>query len=386
MHVVNERHSDVRVMRASTTLAEAGFAVSVVDLVVKRAAPLEENVGNVCMKHLIVPNWHSARRFELWFFIITVKIFILSIFRLIQEHADIYHASELTALPACFIVSRLLRKPLIFEIYDLQFPVPYTGVAFWRRMGPYLYALLLPHCAEVIVTSPLHAQEIRKRYSVPAITLVRNIPRYQVVKKSDRLRKHLGLSPNTRIAIYQGNISSDRGLDILIHAASFLERDTAIVIMGKAKQATLTHLEALISKEGMTDRVKILPPVPYEELLDWTASADIGLTVLPPDFSLNTQTLLPNKLFEYLMAGLPVLSSELDAVADVIKTYDVGQIVHSHTPSDVGRAINTMLADRTALTRMHQNALHVVQENLCWEKEKEQLILLYQKVGALIST
>src|SRR5690242_4738561 len=116
---------DVRVMRASTALAEAGFTVSVIDLVTKRTAPFEENIGNVRMEHLIVPNWHTTRRFKLWFFIIVVKTFILSIFRLLQEHADIYHASELTALPACFIVSRLLRKPLVFEIYDLPFPSPY---------------------------------------------------------------------------------------------------------------------------------------------------------------------------------------------------------------------------------------------------------------------
>ncbi len=383
MHIVAEGYSTVRMMCTSTTLAEAGFTVSVVDLVVKRTAPLEENIGNVHMKHLIVPNWQTARRFGLWFFIIAVKTFILSILRLIQARADIYHATELTALPACFIVSRLLRKPLIFEIYDLPFPTPYTGVAFWRWMGPYLYALLLPYCAEVIVTSPLHTQEIRKRYHVPTVTLVRHVPRYQVVKEGDRLRKHLGLSPDTRIAIYQGSLCPERGLDILVHAAPFLERNIVIVIKGKGSDQAL--LEMLITNAGVADRVKIIPPVPYEEMLDWIGSADIGLIVHPPDFSLNTQTLLPQKLFEYLMAGLPVLSSELDAAVDVIKAYDVGQILHSRAPSDVARAINTMLANQTALARMHQNALHAVQENLCWEKEKEAFILLYQKVGALIS-
>ena len=215
------------------------------------------------------------------------------------------------------------------------------------------------------------------------MTLVRNTPRYQIVKKSDRLRKHLGLSPDTRIAIYQGSICSQRGLDVLVHAASFLEQDTVIVIRGEGPDQA--HLEALITKIEIADRVKITPFVPYEEMLDWTASADIGLIVHPPDFALNSQTLLPGKLFEYLMAGLPVLSSELDAVADVIKTYDVGQILHSRAPSDVAQAINTMLADQAALARMHQNALRAVRESLCWEKEQEALILLYQKVGALVS-
>ncbi len=136
-------------------------------------------------------------------------------------------------------------------------------------------------------------------------------------------------------------------------------------------------LETQIAREQVADRVKLLHPVPYEDLLDWTASADIGLTIFPPEYSLSIRFTLPNKLFEYLMAGVPVLSSQLDAVMDVIRTYDVGRVASSLAPADLGAAINAMLADRIALENMRANALQAAKKEFYWEKESQQLVRLY---------
>jgi glycosyltransferase involved in cell wall biosynthesis len=75
-----------------------------------------------------------------------------------------------------------------------------------------------------------------------------------------------------------------------------------------------------------------------------------------------------------------VLSSQLDAVIDVIRAYDVGQVVPSLAPADLGAAINSMLADQATLQRMHHNALNASQQDLNWEKESQQLIQLYQGI------
>jgi glycosyltransferase involved in cell wall biosynthesis/SAM-dependent methyltransferase len=383
MHVLAQGRSDaqvLRAMRSSSVLVEGGYAVSLVYVEVERNLPAQQEIDGISMQHLIVPDWHRSRRFEPWFLAVAVKTFILSILRLIRMRADIYHACELTALPACYIVSRLLHKSLIFEAFDLQLPVPGTKIAFWRWIGATFYDLLLPRCMGVIVTSPLHAREIGKRYHVPEITLVRNIPKYQAVQKTDRLREHLGLRLHTRIALYHGNIAFDRGLDRLIREARFLEPNIVIIMMGKGVGTTQTELEALILSEGVADRVRIIPPVPYQELFDWAASADIGLIVHKPDFSLNVQTLLPNKLFEYLMAGLPLLTSELGAVTEIVKSYGVGRIVTSVEPGAIAAAINAMMVDAAARGRMRQNALEAAKNDLNWEKESMQLIGLYEDV------
>ena len=150
--------------------------------------------------------------------------------------------------------------------------------------------------------------------------------------------------------------------------------------MGEGDKPTTNQLEELIASEGVVDRVKIIPPVPYEELLNWTASADLGLIVYSPDYSPAIKMCLGNKLFEFLMAGVPVLTSRLDAVVEIIKTYDVGQVVLSLTPASIGEAINSMLADRDALARMHSNALEAAKQELNWEKESQQLACLYQGI------
>lgn len=384
-HVVREARNDVRLMRAATALVAAGYDVSIVDIAVDRRQSAEEHLHDIHFRHVIIPDWQTSRHFEPLFFVKAVQALFRSTLHLLREKADVYHASDLNALPASCLAALLRHKPLVVDVYDLQFPAPETSIGFWRRLSrllTYFHALVLPRCAGVIATSPLHVQEIRNRFHIPEVLLLRNILSYQPVEKSDRLRRLLCLGPNVRIALYQGGLQPDRQLDRLIHAAPFLERDIVIVMIGSSIGETQAQLEALIASEGVADRVKIIPPVPYEELLDWTSSADIGLIIYSPDYSLNVQMCLPNKLFEFLMAGLPVLASRLEAVTDIIRTYNVGQVVPSLTPEDIGAAINSMLADQEALAHMHRNALEAAKRELNWEKESQQLVDLYSSVLA----
>ena len=385
MHVVRTSRTEARVMRDASALVQAGCEVTIVDVEDNDDYPYEEKIDGIRIQHIFMSNWFSCRGSEFLFFIKAIKFFICSLYRLFKARADIYHASELTALPASFITAALRRKPIIFEAHELYIDKPETSLAFWRPLGGLLIRLLsliLPRCQGVISVSPPIIKEIQNRYHVPEVTLLRNVPTYAVVPKSDRLRQHLGLDAKMRIALYQGGLQLNRGLDKLICAAAFLDPDITIVLMGKYTGSTQQELETLLENEGAGDRVKILPPVPYRELLTWTVSADLGLVVLPLDYSLSIRWCLPNKLFEYMMVGLPILASPLEAVTEVITNYDVGRIVSSLTPEDIGAAINTMLADDTALAQMSRNALEAARNEFNWDKESRQLIKLYCDVLA----
>lgn len=374
---------DVRSKRTAKALAKAGFEVSLIDVDSEPLSPNEGNMPGIFIDHILIPNWFTSRKFQPWFFLVALRVFLVSIIRLLRSQADIYHAHDLPALPACYIAAKLRRKPLVFETYEMHVPVPETSIVFWRLLGGLLMRLLgkiLPRCQGVIAASPLYTQEYKKRFHLAEVITIRNILEYRAVEKSVRLRQFLGLSPETRIALYQGHIYKSRGLDKLIHAARFLDQNIVIVMMGKSVGTAQTELKALIASEGVADRVKIIPPAPYVDLLEWTASADIGLTIFPLDYSLTIRMTQPNKLFEFLMAGLPVLSSQLEAIVEIIKTYDVGQIVTSFEPEAIGAAINTMLADNTALQRMSQNALEASKNELNWEKESTKLINLYKNI------
>jgi glycosyltransferase involved in cell wall biosynthesis len=381
MHVRGKARTDGRVMREATALSEAGFDISIVDVESEHSLPTEEYVCGIHVKHLIKPGWFIFPRFKAWVLVRALQKIVFSTLQLIRTPADIYHAHDLTALPACYMAAQVHRASLIFDAHEL--PMSALDGSIWyrfRKLFTYILTTILSQCAGVITVSPPIAQEIRSCYRALDVLLLRNVAAYQNIPKSDLLRQHLGLSPAVRIALYQGNLQTDRGLDRLIYAASFLEPDIVIVMMGKGSRTTQSQLEALIASEGVADRVKIIPAVPYADLLLWTASADVGLIIYSPDLSLNVRMCLPNKLFEYLMAGLPVLASRLDAVVDVLNSYQVGQVVSSLSPGEVGAAINAMVADRVALDRMHHNALKAVQRDLCWEEESQKLIQLYQDI------
>lgn len=382
MHVLGTARTDVRVLREATALVQAGMEVSIVDIEGEPTRPREEDLDGIHMKHIVMPSWFISTRFKPWFLVKLVLMLLYGALALIRTPADIYHAHDDTALPACYIAARLRRKRLVFDAHEL--PLVEPTITRWRllhALSSRFLKSMTARCTGIITVSPPIVHELQRLYGGRTAEVIRNIPGYQAPISSDRLRDYLELSSDTRIALYQGNLDS-RGLDRLIPAAKFMDPGIMIVMMGQG--ANQPDLEALIIREGVSERVKIIPPVPYAELLAWTTSADIGLVVYSPTcgstITPNIQMCLPNKLFEYLMAGLPVLASPLDAVADIIRTYGVGRIVNSLEPEEIGRTISAMLADRDALARMRDNAKVATQHDLCWENESQRLIDFYQDI------
>lgn len=382
MHVQGSLRTDGRVRREANALLNEGFAIIVVDVERARTAALEEELAGIHVRHLAKPHWFIPTRMP-WRLVRWAEKFFSCTLALLKTSADIYHAHDVNALPACYFAAKLRRKPLIFDAHEL--PLYELDHLRWRWLRMLLRRLLsgmLANCAGIITVSPPIAQEICTRHHVSDVSVIRNVPIYQSVEKSNRLRQRLGLDLAARIALYQGNLQADRGLDRLVQAARFLQRNHIIVLMGKDIGNARSQLEELIASEGVADRVKILPAVLYDELLDWTSSADIGLIIYTPGFSFNVQMCLPNKLFEYLMAGLPVLATPLDAVAEILNTSRAGQIVSSLAPEEIAAAISGMLADQVALGQMQHNALKAAQDELHWEKERSRLIRLYQRILA----
>jgi glycosyltransferase involved in cell wall biosynthesis len=385
MHVLGTVATDPRVLREAAALVEAGYDVSIVDIEEDGNHPREEVLQGINLLHVLMPRAFFTTRLDKWTLVRATKLFVRTTLRLLQDGADIYHGHEVSGLLPCYIAGVLRRKPVIFDAHEMPlFERPLSELGRSRRMLRqllvFMLAYIVPRCAGVITVSPPIVEELRRRYRLSEVTLIRNVPPYKSVEKSNRLREFLGLKPEVRVVLYQGYLQPNRGLDRLIRAATYLEPDTVIVMMGKNRKTTQTQLEALIASEGVADRVKIIPPVPYAELLEWTASADIGVNVASPDYSLNVRYFLPNKLFEYLMAGVPVLTSPLPAMVEVVKTHNAGQVLPSLEPADIGRAINTMLADPAALARMSSNAINATREEYNWGKERSKLIDLYQAI------
>ena len=381
MHVRGIARTDGRVLREAEALVQQGVAVTIVDIEQERGRPVEETVTAIKLRHTFPLAVPFLPKLKLWSIVNVVYSHLNCTIQLIHMKADVYHAHDWTALPDCYIASLWHHKSLIFDAHEL--PLSELDGSYWLRwqkLFTRLLAVIVPHCAGVITVSPPIAQEIQHSYAPSKVTLVRNIHRYVPVSHSDRLREALDLGPEIRIALYQGNLQPLRGLDILVRAASFLDANTVIVLMGKAYGDTLAQLEALIEQEHVAHRVKIIPPAPYADLLHWTTSADIGLILYTPEESLNIRWCLPNKLFEYIMAGLPILATQLNAVSEILQQYHVGRVVPSLTPSAIATTINSMLTDTEALAAMRRSALEAAHGDLCWETEQQRLLELYASI------
>jgi glycosyltransferase involved in cell wall biosynthesis len=336
-------------------------------------------LGALRLRHITMPRWtapfYKPTAVLPWLLFKIVRI-LLGILRVMATPADVYHAADLAALPGCYLAAVLRRKPLIFETYELPLVEPHV---LRRRVVHAISAgalrAMMPRCTAVITVSPPLVGEMRTRYGGRPAVVVRNVPTYQPPQRSDRLRLALGLPATTRVALYQGGLQADRGLGRLVAAGHHLPPDVVLAIMGDGPERAI--LAAQIDREGLSERVRLLPPVPYAELLGWTASADLGLIIYPPSHSPNVRFCLPNKLFEYLMAGVPVLASPLDEVAALLRAYGVGGVVASVEPAAVGSAIGALLADPAALARMRAHALAACAQDLRWDVEREVLLRLY---------
>jgi glycosyltransferase involved in cell wall biosynthesis len=383
MHVLGMGRIDGRVMRAARAVTNAGYPVTIVDIEHDTSRPSTERIDDIDFKHSFMSQkwsrYYQPVAFLPWMMFKVLRI-VRGILLVVRTPADVYHAHDVVALPACYIAAVLRRKRLVYDAHELPLVDPqHTRHRVVWRVSTALLRRIMPRCDAIITVSPQLIPELQERYGGPTAYLVRNIPPYQSPPLSTRLRDHIGANPNTKIALYQGNLQDDRDLDILVRAARYLAPDHQIVFMGR--DLTQGHLAGLIEEEGVGDRVTILPPVASSELLQWTASADLGLIVYRPSYSPNVRYCLPNKVFEYLIAGVPVLASPLDAIAQLLHTYDVGTVLPSVEPTQVGAAINAFLGDGATLARMRQNAVLAARKELNWESEGDRLLEVYQDMS-----
>lgn len=381
MHLLVPGYRNYRVMNDARALVAVGYDVTIIDVIGDSSRPCTEEIEGIHFQHVLAPNWFAPTRVKLWFLVKALILIIRCTWRLFHFNADIYHAHVEHAFLAAYLAARLRKKGLIFDTPELTMFGPnilrwpllrFIAIACIRQMSWY--------CDSYITGSPQYKPVLADLYGHDQILVLRHIPPYRVVTKNNRLQQKLGLPFNVRVVLYQGYIQADRGLDLLVQAAAYLNPDVVIVLMGDSYGNTASELIRFIGDAHVQDRIMLLPAVPYAELLDWTASADIGLTILPPDYSLSIRLCLPNKFFEYIMAGVPVLSSNLIAIAEMIQHHQIGHILSELTPAHVGQAINAMLADVEGLARMRNNARLAVEQGLRWENECVQLVELYQAI------
>lgn len=383
LHTLRRFEDDVRARRLAQALFEAGYDVFAVDVDHDSTLPKWDYVSGIPVRHIQLPSvlrqFYEPKHTIVWLAFKAVRM-LAGAAVLMRVKADVYHASDLAAFPGTFAAAFVRKRAIVVELYEAPLVQPHiTRLPLVPCVGNWILRWSFPKSSAVITVSDPIRRFVEKRFRPKRSLVIRNVPDLQVVAAADHLRRHLSLSREVAIALYQGSIQENRGLDLLIDVAEYLPSSVVIVVMGDGP-AKARLAEAAV-KRGVESKLRLTAPVPYDQLLAWTGSADVGLTLFPPDFSPSIRWSLPNKLFEYLMAGVPVLSSELPAIQDVLEEYGVGQVVASRDPRVVAGTLVKMLADKDRLSAMSIRARTVAAEVLNWEVEKQPLVELYAQLS-----
>ncbi len=288
--------------------------------------------------------------------------------------ARVYHASDLYTLPALQAAARRHGGRLVYDARELYPHVSATAgrpwvSAFWQLLeGRYVR-----RADAVFTVSPSIADHMAATYGIAPPVVLFNAPTHRPVTPSDLLRRRAAVPEGHVLLLHQGQIRPDRGGTRLVEAMRHV-RGATLVFLGDGPLRPA--LEARAAAEALP--VRFIDPVPPDDLLPVTASADVGITLLE-DTCLNHRLALPNKLFEYLAAGLPVLGSDLPEIRRVIVEHDVGCVVNPADPQALRDTIQRMVDDANARRRWAARA-PAAADTFGWERTSKRFIQVYQSL------
>ncbi len=292
----------------------------------------------------------------------------------LAEPYDVYHAHDLNTLYIGATCKRRTGAKLVYDSHELA-TERNRMTPSWKRWAEWNERRWLPYADAVIVASPSWEPWIRDKYDGvdQPFAVVLNAPEYRVVDEARPLRDELGIAPDVPVLLYQGSIQENRGIEPAIEATLLLP-DAVCVVVGYGHHRPV--LERMVDERGIGDRVKFFGPIPNDELIDWTAGADIGLANIV-NSSVSYHTSLPNKLFEYLMAGVAVIGCTGPAIRSVVEETGAGIAVEADDPEAIARAAATILTD---LPGYKARALEGAKSHH-WAIEEAKLLALYEGLG-----
>ena len=295
--------------------------------------------------------------------------------------SDLVHAMAYMGIPAGLRLGRRDRAPVVYDARDIyiaaqniaRLPGPLRGVFArlergWARAADRVMTVNVPY-GEVMAS----------RWEVPVPAVVLNCSYRQTPPAIPPRKFHdlLGLDPSVRVVLYQGGFSPDRGIEQLLEAVPSVE-GAVLALLGYG--GLEAEIRRRIATAGLADRVHIVPAVPPDELLGWVASADVVAMPIQPS-NLNHRLTTPNKLFEAMAVGVPVVASDLPGMATIVQETGCGVVCDPTDPAAIAAAVRSVLdATPEARAAIRDRALVAAQHTYCWEAQLGVLIDEYSRL------
>ncbi|MCD8808753.1 glycosyltransferase [Mammaliicoccus sciuri] len=289
------------------------------------------------------------------------------------QNADIYHANDLNTLPQAIVCSklRLKPKPLIYDSHEVQSDRTGYNPKTIKRIESFM----LKFVDQMIVENHTRAKYNEDIYGFYPKTLYNYSEKYNIEEKPQiNLHKKIGINEDEKILLYQGGLQQGRGLELLIEAMDEIEEGHLLFIGGGKLTQTLKE-QAEASKQA--DRIHFLDKVPFQELPSYTREAYLGFQVLQ-NICFNHYSASSNKLFEYMMAHVPVVSCDFPEIKKVVEETNTGLVVDSHNASEIANAVNQLVKDTSLRNQLSENTKQA-KEIYNWNNEKSKLLEVYNQ-------
>jgi glycosyltransferase involved in cell wall biosynthesis len=400
MTVSSDLLHDSRVRKEAETLATAGYCVTVFSYIEPVAVPRLQWDGRAGLRAVPVarPGWQKASRMrraaghasDLWRW--GGNGALLAAAR--DCAADIYHAHDLDTLAVGVWLARRHRARLVYDSHELFLDM--IDPASEGRALPMLSLLkqraarsafarleraLIRRADRVITIGPAAGDILARRYGIPRPTLVLNCPPFRDLSaRSGYLRQRLGLAPEQSILLLQGGVLPGRGLLELVQSLPLLPAEYHLVFLGFNLGTYQEPVRQEIRRLGLESRVHLLDALPPEQLLQATASADLGIILLA-GHNLNDRIAMPNKMFEYMMAGLPFVATDWPEMGRVMRETGAGLPIFPLTPEVVANGIRQAFADAPHWGAMREAGLAAARREYNWERQAEHLLEAYTEIG-----
>lgn len=285
--------------------------------------------------------------------------------------ANLYIANDWPVLPVAAALAERYGGRLIYDTHELA-TAEREENALWRLLYGRLAGAVerrFIHAADQVMTvSDGIARVLVEEYALPRLpVVVRNVPPYVAVPLRDP-------DPRAIQVLFQGLLAPGRGIEDLLRSVPLWRPEFRLVLRGPASDAYRAELQALVSSPGVQFRVTLEPPCPPHRMIELANLADIGVHPLD-GINRNNRLAMPNKLFEYMAAGLALCVSDLPEMASVVRHHDCGRLIPDGGEKHLAETINGFTPESIAHYKRQSLAAAKI---LCWERERQAFLAACQ--------